>query len=69
MKYKTTRNIQLSLWPEEEDAKMQYSVQKLLGVAGRRLFIRKGITRPKRAEILIKGIKKSEIRRGGQEEN
>jgi hypothetical protein len=33
MKYKTMRNIQLSLWPEEADAKMPGSVQKQLGVA------------------------------------
>jgi len=60
MKYKTMRNIQLSLWPEEEDAKMSVSVQKLLGVAGRRLFIRKGIIRPQRAKMPIEKIKREE---------
>jgi hypothetical protein len=69
MKYETIRNIQLSLFPEEENAEMSGSAEKLHGVGGKSLFIGKGITRPKRAEILIKRIKKSEIRRGGQEEN
>jgi len=69
MKYETIRNIQLSLWPEKENAEMSGSAEKLHGVGGKRLFTGKGITRPKRAEILIKRKKKSEIRRGGQGEN
>ena len=69
MKYETIRNIQLSLFPEEEMKRTLGPAEELLGMAGRSLFIGKGITRPKRAEILIKRIKKSEIRRGGQGEN
>jgi hypothetical protein len=69
MRYGTIRDIQLSLWPEKENAEMSGSVEKLHGVGGKSLFIGKGITRPKRAEILIKRKKKSEIRRGGQGEN
>ena len=69
MRYGAVRDIQLSLWPEKENTEISSPAEKLHVVGGRRLFLGKGITRPKRAEILIKRIKKSEIRRGGQGEN
>ena len=69
MRYGAVRDIQLSLWPEDENAEMPGSAEKLNGAGGKRLFLGTGITRPKRAEVLIKGIKKSEIRRGGQGES
>lgn len=58
MRYGAIRDIQLSLWPEKENAEKPGSAEKLHGVGGKRLFLGKGITRPKRAEVLIKGIKK-----------
>ena len=65
MRYGAVRDIQLSLWPEDENAEMPGSAEKLNGAGGKD-FSWDRHNPAKRAEVLIKGIKKSEIRRGGQ---
>ena len=46
MRYGTMRDIQLSLWPEEEIMRISCPAEELIGKAGRRLFVGKGMNKP-----------------------
>ena len=45
MRYGNMRDIQLSLWPEEEITQISYQAEDFIGKAGRRLFIEKGVNK------------------------
>jgi len=45
MRYGTIRDIQMSLWPEEEITQISCPAEDLIGKAGRRLFAGKGMNK------------------------
>ena len=46
MRYGTMRSVQLSLWPEDEITQISYQAEEIIGKAGRRLFVGKGMNKP-----------------------
>ncbi len=46
LKYGTIKNIQLSLWHEDEIREISCPAEEFIGKAGRRLFIGKGMNKP-----------------------